>query len=154
METNEEYLGRKHKEIALLNNCLAPLCLSTPRSPNEVIEHKFRLTAALRAQHDFGNWSATETSWSHNKCAAGPFEFRYDYQRADLSVDGPSFYGFGQETKPATIYTGSGMAAITALLLASNHVWGEADILISAGLILRNGRIDPGAMRAICGALS
>jgi hypothetical protein len=62
-------------------------------------------------------------------------------------VDGPSFYDFGQETKPATIYTASGMAAITALLLASNHVWGEADILISPGSYSETGELIQGYAR-------
>jgi len=114
VETTEEYLDRKRKEIALLNKCLArPLYLEPPQSPNDVIEQKFQLTAALRAQHEFGNWRATETSWSHRPCVAGPFEFNYDYQRADLDVNGPSFYEWDEIAADSTVYTSSGMAAIT-----------------------------------------
>jgi hypothetical protein len=142
VETTEEYLDRKRKEIALLNKCLArPLYLEPPQSPNDVIEQKFQLTAALRAQHDFGNWRATETSWSHRPCVAGPFEFNYDYQRADLGVNGPSFYELDEIGAASTVYTSSGMAAITALLLASSHVWRKADLLISPGSYSETGEL-------------
>lgn len=44
VETTEEYLDRKRKEIALLNKCLAqPLCLEPPQSPNDVVEQNCSL---------------------------------------------------------------------------------------------------------------
>lgn len=71
---------------------------------------KFSPYGALLAQHDFANWRATKTSWPQRPCVADPFEFNLDHQPADL-----------------------GLAAITALLLASGHVWPKADVLLSSG---------------------
>jgi hypothetical protein len=65
--------------------------------------------------------------------SAGPFEFSYDYQRADLEVTGPPFYAFSNPALNDTIYTSSGMAAISALLLASRPVIPSAEILILPG---------------------
>jgi len=100
----------------------------------EVINHKFQLTAALRSEHELYEWSATETAWSHEgRCAGGPFEFKYDYQRADLDVRGPSFYAIGDKAEYEAIYTASGMAAISTLLFASANVIGESDIFVLPG---------------------
>jgi hypothetical protein len=134
METVEAYFARKHEELGLLNACLrTPRSLTSPRSVAEVVKHKFQLTAALKAEHAINDWTATETAWadpaSHR---SGPFAFSYDYQRADLDVRGPSFYAVETGTGD-TIYTISGMAAISALLLASARVTGEADILLLPG---------------------
>ncbi len=73
--------------------------------------------------------------WAHQgRLRAGPFEFSYDYQRADLEVRGPSFYQFDSSAAAnETIYTSSGMAAISALLLASVRLMSEADILALPG---------------------
>ncbi|QQO11793.1 hypothetical protein JJB99_19995 [Bradyrhizobium diazoefficiens] len=135
METIEAYLGRKHEEIRLLNGCLRnPADLPCPRSVDEVIETKFRLTAALRAEHELQDWKATETSWSATACpASGPFTFSYDYQRADLRVSGPSFYEPGRGCTSEAIYTASGMAAISALLLASARLLAKGDIVVLSG---------------------
>lgn len=135
METEQAYLERKYQELALLNDCLrSPLSLAPPGSVKEVIEHKFRLTSALRAQHDLDSWTVTETAWSQaSQPLPGPFQFKYDYQRADLEVRGPSFYQLGGTCTYETIYTGSGMAAISAVLLASANVVGKADILVLPG---------------------
>ena len=65
---------------------------------------------------------STEPRW-------GAFEFRYDYQRADLEVHGPSFYAFEQLADAETVYTASGMAAISALLMALRPVFSEADFI-------------------------
>src|SRR5689334_7125369 len=114
METIEAYLERKHGELGLLNDCLRRrIDLARPRSVEEVVRSKFQITAALRAEHELHAWRATETAWSQaSDPASGPFEFSYDYQRADLIVHGPSFYDFeGGLTGPA-VYTSSGMAAI------------------------------------------
>ena len=134
METTEAYFARKHEELGLLNGCLrTPLSLTTPRSVAEVVRRKFQLAAALKAEHALDDWTATETAWadpvSHR---SGPFEFRYDYQRADLDVRGPPFYAM-EEAKSETIYTISGMAAISALLLAGARVTENADILLLPG---------------------
>ncbi len=134
METLEAYLERKYRELKLLNDSLSkPPPVTRPRSVEEVIRHKFQLTAALKAEHALHDWKVTETAWSiSDPHRAGPFEFSYDYQRADLDVCGPSFYGLDQNTTE-TIYTISGMAAISALLFAMHRLIGRADILIPPG---------------------
>jgi hypothetical protein len=100
----------------------------------QVIEQKFQIAAALKAEHALHDWALTEIAWAHHgRLHAGPFEFSYDYQRADLKVRAPSFYQFDDQTARETIYTSSGMAAISALLLASARVVSEADILLLPG---------------------
>ncbi|MBW7973203.1 hypothetical protein [Bradyrhizobium sp. BR 10289] len=135
METIEAYLQRKHREIGLLNECLkSPRRLPPPRSVDDVIKAKFQLAAALRAEHELHDWNATETAWSTTaRPASGPFVFNYDYQRADLGVSGPSFYELPRNCRGETIYTASGMAAISALLLASAPIIGKTDILVLPG---------------------
>ncbi|PSO31643.1 hypothetical protein [Bradyrhizobium sp. MOS002] len=135
METSEAYLERKHGEIGLLNDCLRrPLHLARPQSVDEVVDCKFRLAAALRAENALQDWKATETAWSHAASpTSGPFSFSYDYQRADLKVRGPSFYEPERSCRSEAIYTASGMAAISALLLASTRIIGKADIVVLPG---------------------
>jgi len=135
METVAAYLKRKHEELSLLNGCLStPLPLTYPESIAEVIRHKFQLTATLKAQHALHDWAVTETAWAHPpQRRSGPFDFSYDYQRADLEVRGPSFYKLDGESTIETVYTASGMAAISALLLASRQLIDKADILILPG---------------------
>lgn len=135
METIEAYLERKHREIGLLNDCLkSPRRLPCPRSVDEVVKTKFQLTAMLHAEHALQDWKATETAWSASACpTSGPFAFSYDYQRADLSVSGPSFYEPGHGCISETIYAASGMAAISTLLLASAPIFAKADILVLPG---------------------
>ncbi len=135
METFDAYLERKSQEISLLNTCLnSPLTLSRPNSPAEVIKQKFWLSAALRAEHEIEDWTLTETAWAHpGKVRTGPFEFSYDYQRADLEVRGPSFYAFEEPAWHDTIYTSSGMSAISALLFASAKFLPSADIMVLPG---------------------
>jgi len=135
METLEAYLDRKHEELALLNSFLgSPLVLRRPVSVVEVIEQKFRVAAALKAEHALHDWALTETAWAHqDRLRVGPFEFNYDYQRADLEVRGPSFYQFDRSAANETIYTSSGMAAISALLLSSVRLMRDADILVLPG---------------------
>ena len=136
METLEAYLDRKHEELTLLNGFLGtPLALRHPVSVVDVIEQKFHVAAALKAEHALHDWALTETAWAHQgRLRAGPFEFSYDYQRADLEVRGPSFYQFDSSAAAnETIYTSSGMAAISALLLASVRLMSEADILALPG---------------------
>ncbi|WP_440640231.1 hypothetical protein ACSHT2_02490 [Bradyrhizobium sp. PUT101] len=135
METIRAYLERKHEELGLLNDCLrSRLDLARPRSVDEVVRSKFQITAALRAEHELHEWKATETAWSHTAApASGPFEFNYDYQRADLTVRGPSFYEFDCGCTSTAIYTASGMAAISAVLLASAQIVEKADVLVLPG---------------------
>src|SRR5947199_2699711 len=136
METLERYLDRKYEEITLLNDFLStPLALRHPGSVVDVIEQKFHLAAARKAEHALHDWAVTETAWAHQgRLRPGPFEFSYDYQRADLEVRGPSFYQFDSSAAAnETIYTSSGMAAISALLLASVRLMSEADILALPG---------------------
>jgi hypothetical protein len=134
MESVQAYLDRKHQELRLINDCLRhPLPLTCPRSVSEVIRHKFQLTAALKAEHALHDWNVTETAWAHpGQRRIGPFEFSYDYQRADLAVRGPCFYDI-ERGAIDTVYTASGMAAISALLLASARLIGKADILVLPG---------------------
>ena len=131
METVERYLLRKDEELKLLNGFLAdPVKLRQPRSVDEVIEQKFHLAAALKAEHHLHDWALTETAWTHSgRPKSGPFEFSYDYQRADLEVRGPSFYAVEKLANATTIYTGSGMAAISTLLMALRPTFSEADII-------------------------
>ena len=120
MESTDAYFDRKLEELKLLNSCLAaPLSLDRPDSVAEVIRRKFQLTAALRAAHEMQEWNATETAWAGSaRPFSGPFKFRYDYQRADLAVEGPSFYALDERHVRQTLYTASGMGAIASLLLA------------------------------------
>jgi hypothetical protein len=136
METLEAYLDRKHEELSLLNGFLGtPLGLRRPASVAEVIEQKFHVAAALKAEHALHDWALTETAWAHQgRLRTGPFEFSYDYQRADLEVSGPSFYELDSSAAAnQTIYTSSAMAAISALLLASVRWMSEADMLVLPG---------------------
>jgi hypothetical protein len=134
METVETYLARKYEELELLNRFLSnPICIRPPRSVCEVIERKFHLGAALKAEHALQEWALTETAWAHSgRLHSGPFDFKYDYQRADLEVRGPSFYSTENGADGQVIYAGSGMAAISALLMASASVFTEADIFVGA----------------------
>jgi hypothetical protein len=131
METVETYLARKNQELELLNSFLSDrLTIRPPRSVAEVIEQKFQLAAALKAEHVLHDWALTETAWTHSsRPRSGPFEFKYDYQRADLQVKGPSFYALKNQLSSEAVYTASGMAAISALLMATAPVFSEADIV-------------------------
>jgi hypothetical protein len=135
METSEAYLQRKSEEIALLNTCLnTALTLPPANSPAEIIKQKFQIASALKAEYAIQDWALTETAWAHpGKMRAGPFEFSYDYQRADLEVRGPSFYAFEHPALHDTIYTSSGMSAISALLFASAKLMSSADIMLLPG---------------------
>jgi hypothetical protein len=76
------------------------------------------------------DWALTETAWTHSgRPRSSAFEFRYDYQRADLEVRGPSFYAFEKLADAEPVYTASGMAAISALLMAMRPTFFEADFI-------------------------
>ncbi|WP_371818022.1 hypothetical protein [Bradyrhizobium sp. CCBAU 53421] len=135
MESAEAYFDRKFEELKLLNSCLAdPLSIDRPDSVADVIRNKFELTAALRAAHEIQDWNATETAWSGSaRPTSGPFRFQYDYQRADLSVEGPSFYALDERLIRQSIYTASGMAAIASLLFAFCNSIGSAEVIALKG---------------------
>jgi hypothetical protein len=134
METVEGYFQRKSDELRLLNECLrSPLSLTTPQSVAEVVREKLRLSAALKAEHELRDWTGTETGWFPRQHRSGPFEFTYDYQRADLDVRGPPVYGLMPSQGVQTVYAASGMSAIAALLLACTRLVGEADIMVPPG---------------------
>lgn len=125
METERAYFRRKWQELSLIARCLSPpTSRLAPSTIEGVIETKFRLAAALKAQHAIRCWQSTETCWQPAApIRAGPFKFAYRYQRADLAVaEGPFPYGSPDRLAGAEIqqltYACSGMAAISAVLLA------------------------------------
>jgi len=122
METYRDYFDRKREELALIASGLGRPKWPEPRTIEAVIETKFRLAAELKAKQALEAWGMTETNWQEAQpLQSGPFRFSYRYQRADLAIAGPFPYGsngLGGATIHGPIYTCSGMAAISALLLA------------------------------------
>ena len=139
MKTMESYLERKYREVSLLNSCLAsPLDLRKPDSVGSVIEQKFRLAGALKAERALKAWAVTETARdSAHRAKSGGFEFTYGYQRADLNVRGPPIYSsLGAANGPLlqeTLYTGSGMSAMAALLTALQRLHSVPELLVPEG---------------------
>jgi hypothetical protein len=139
METMESYLERKYRELSLLGGCLAsPLDLKPPDSVAAAIEQKFRLAGALKAERSLNAWAVTETARdSAHRSRSGAFEFNYGYQRADLSVRGPAIYtSLASPNGPdlhETLYTGSGMSAMAAVLTALQRVRGVPELLVPEG---------------------
>ncbi len=139
METLPAYLDRKHEEISLLNGCLRrPLALPPANSVSAIVNQKFQLAAALKAQHALDHWSSTETAWAEKKdFYSGPFHFRYGYQRADLTVSGPPIYPVLSALPPSvserTVYANSGMAAIAAMLSALERLRTPVEIVALSG---------------------
>ena len=135
-ECRDGYLQRKFLELSLINRCLAaPLDLRYPASEKDAIDQKFRLAAALRAERSLQSWAMTETARPGTKqWASGPFRFSFGYQRADLTVHGPAVYqslrGLPRSSVfQKTIYTGSGMSAIAALLTSLLRLHQRIDVL-------------------------
>ena len=129
MQTTISYLGRKRREIELLHRCLrSKLDISLPDSPTEAADQKFRIAAALRAEQSLRSWSVTETAQPPTqRWRCGAFEFNFGYQRADLTVRGPAIYPY--LARQATIYTGSGMSAIAALVTALLQMYECVEVL-------------------------
>ena len=123
------------------------------------------MAAALRAEQSLASWAVTETARpATQRWRSGAFEFDFSYQRADLAVRGPAIYP--RLPRHTTIYTGSGMSAIAALLLgvlrpdepievsAPKDCYSETrELMQSVGSRLRiviPGRRDSGGAQGAC----
>ncbi|MDQ3921913.1 MAG: hypothetical protein M3248_06145 [Actinomycetota bacterium] len=139
MESVESYFERKWQEIKLIDSYLAAPCASVrPRTVEEVVEQKFRVAAILKAERALAAWTATETHWTDvPSFRTGPFEIGYGYQRADLTVRGPLPYGALRSRADGdvvrAIYTSSGMAAVSALLMALGRTAETVGLLVVPG---------------------
>lgn len=131
------YLERKRREMALLESCLEGFQgIERADTAAQVVDRKFQLAAALRAQRSLASWAVTETARpEREEWSCGAFTLRYGYQRADLEVRGPPVYecvamrGHAEET----IYTTSGMSAIAALFTALVCRHGPLEVRMAAG---------------------
>lgn len=125
------YVDRKRREIALIASGLqAPQTLPDVTQPRDIIDLKFRLAALCKADAITANWHNTETRWSGSRCRSGSWRFGYDYQRADLTVQGPDDYGLDHLfPRRHTIYTSAGMAAIAAVLIAARKIHGPCRVI-------------------------
>ena len=124
-----EYLTRKAREIALFEACLdKPLAQPSPSGIDEVIDNKFALAAAVRAQRSLADWGITETAKPEvDEWQSGAFCLSYGYQRADLAIRGPAIYPSLEDKGYAveTLYTCAGMGAAAALFTALCNVLGD-----------------------------
>lgn len=139
METLEAWSARKRDETNLLRDMLdqpppPPPALGGLESP---IEGKFHLAALLRAQHARGAWATTESHWHDDALDCAPFAIRYSYQRFDEIVTGPPIYDAVARGAPQpftwTSYAGSGMSAITAVMLSLSRAADAANIHMGDG---------------------
>jgi hypothetical protein len=130
METNEEYLARKNKEVAYLNSRLRdPFPLPAKISLDRIIPLKFKLRARQIAELCTSDDELTETNITeHSDLNYHAYHLHYSYQRFDLSVRGQPIYSPGihaalgsGEITSGTSYFASGMSAISSVLLALNR---------------------------------
>ena len=139
MKTSPTYLERKHREIALIDACLAtPLNFEPPDSAEAVIQRKFKLAGALRAERSLESWAITETARPEaQRWRSGAYRFSYEYQRADLHVRGPALYDITDavdgRVRQETVYTGSGMSAIAAIVTALIRLRGPLEVIAPRG---------------------
>lgn len=134
MESLSSYLDRKFQEIALLDSFLAfPPKAPKPDSPAAVIEQKFRLAAAIKAESLLDRGLSETARPAIASAASGPFRFRYEYQRADLRIQGPPIYpalSAPSAIVHRTIYTASGMSALAALFTALARLHDSVQVLV------------------------
>jgi hypothetical protein len=115
---------RKAREIALLQRCLRePLKLPPLGGVADVLAQKLRIASAMRAEGSLESWAITETARPEvNEWHCGAFRLSFGYQRADLEVHGPPVYpslnAGHHRLAEETLYTASGMSAITTLVIA------------------------------------
>jgi len=136
---SDAYVDRKRREIALIAGCLAARPEIEPvSSAAAVIETKFRLAGALRAERSLKSWAITETARPEaQRWRSGAYQFSFGYQRADLHVEGPPIYaaigGAGARVRQRTVYTGSGMSAIAVVVAALLRAHGNVEVRVARG---------------------
>jgi hypothetical protein len=131
---------RKAREIALLQRCLRdPLVLPPVSGVADALAQKLKIASAMRAEGSLESWAITETARPEvREWHCGAFRLSFGYQRADLEVHGPPVYpslgAGGPGLAEETLYTASGMSAITTLVIALLEVHASITVLgIGAG---------------------
>ncbi len=120
METWAQYSCRKRREARVIRD--APLA-PWPTASSELPVHAGEKIDLLRSHPAFRAAAAfPETNWTKTECITlGGYSFRYGYQRFDLQVTAPPVYpALGSPER--TFYTCSGMAAVTAVVIALNRL--------------------------------
>lgn len=120
METLAQYNDRKRRELRLIRDApLAPwpAAMAKPDDPVDEKRDAFRAHLMFRGAAAF-----PETNWANStSITLGNHAFDYEYQRFDLRVAAPPIYpALGPSEH--TIYTCSGMAAMTAVVAALNRM--------------------------------